>query len=56
MLGWVASFLVLAGVAAYLGFFTLFGAAATLAKIFMGVFLVLFVASGTLSVLRRPRA
>ena len=56
MLGWTATFLVLAGVAAYLGFFTLSGAAALLAKIFLGVFLILLIASGTISVLRRPHA
>lgn len=53
MLGWVASFLVLAAVAGYLGFFTLLGAAAVFAKIFMGVFLALLVVSGAMSVLRR---
>jgi len=56
MLGWVATFLVLAAVAAYLGFFALPGFAGLLAKIFMAVFLVLLVASGAMSVLRRPQA
>ncbi len=47
MLGWVLTFFVLALVAAYLGFFGLLGIAATVAKVFLAVFvLVLALVAG----------
>jgi uncharacterized membrane protein YtjA (UPF0391 family) len=45
MLGWAITFLVLALVAAYLGFFTFAGAAAMAAKVVLAVFLVLLALS-----------
>lgn len=45
MFGWAATFLVLALVALYLGFFALIGLAAILAKVFLLIFLVLMVVS-----------
>jgi uncharacterized membrane protein YtjA (UPF0391 family) len=45
MLGWAFTFVVLALVAAYLGFFTFAGAAAMAAKIVLAVFLILLVLS-----------
>ena len=45
MLGWAITFLVLALVAAYLGFFTFAGAAALAAKVVLAVFLILLVLS-----------
>ncbi len=56
MLGWVFTFFVLSGVTAYLGFFALAGSAALIAKVFLGVFLVLLVASATMTVLARRKA
>lgn len=43
MLSWALMFLVVAVIAAVLGFGVIAGTAATIAKIFFGVFLVLFV-------------
>ncbi len=51
MLGWVFTFVVLALVAAYLGFFSLVGAGAIVAKVFLGVFVVLLALSLGMSVL-----
>lgn len=45
MIGWALTFLLLALVAAYLGFFSLAGAAAILAKVFLAIFLILLVVS-----------
>jgi len=45
MLSWSIFFLIIALVAALLGFSTIAGAAAGIAKILFGVFLVLFVVS-----------
>jgi len=45
MLGWALTFFVLALVAGYLGFFALAGLAATLAKLFLIVFVVLLIVS-----------
>ena len=45
MLGWAITFLVLALVAAYLGFFTFAGAAAMAAKVVLAVFLLLLALS-----------
>lgn len=53
MLGWVFTFFVLAIVAGYLGFFGLAGAAGLIAKVCLGIFLVLLVASLTMTVLAR---
>ena len=55
MLGWVLTFLVLSAVAAYLSFFALAGTAGIVAKVFLAVFLVLLVASATMTVLIRRR-
>jgi len=51
MLGWVVTFFVLAAVAGYLGFFGLAGTAGLIAKVFLGVFLVLLVASAAMTIL-----
>lgn len=53
MLSWAITFLVIAIVAAVLGFGGIAGAATGIAKILFGVFLVLFVLSFILG--RRPR-
>ena len=45
MLSWSAFFLIIALIAAVLGFSTIAGAAAGIAKILFGVFLVLFLVS-----------
>jgi len=45
MLSWSIFFLIIALVAAFLGFTTIAGAAAGIAKILFGVFLVLFLIS-----------
>lgn len=45
MLSWSVFFLVIALIAAFLGFTAIAGAAAGIAKILFGVFLVLFLAS-----------
>ncbi|RPI94841.1 MAG: DUF1328 domain-containing protein [Chloroflexi bacterium] len=45
MLSWSISFLIIALVAAFLGFSSIAGAAAGIAKLLFGVFLVLFVIS-----------
>ena len=45
MLGWAFTFVVLGLVAAYLGFFSLVGAGAVVAKVFLGVFVVLLALS-----------
>lgn len=45
MLSWSLFFLVVALVAAFLGFFSIAGAAAGIAKLLFGVFLVLFLIS-----------
>jgi len=55
MLGWVLTFFVLAVVAAYLGFFSLAGLAATLAKVFLVLFLALLALSAGMGIMRgRP--
>ncbi|MBV9992297.1 MAG: DUF1328 domain-containing protein [Alphaproteobacteria bacterium] len=53
MLGWALTFLVLSAVAGYLGFYALAGTAGLIAKVFLGVFLVLLVASAAVTVLGR---
>lgn len=45
MLSWSVFFLIVALIAAFLGFSSIAGAAAGIAKILFGVFLVLFLAS-----------
>jgi uncharacterized membrane protein YtjA (UPF0391 family) len=52
MLGWTLTFLFLAIVAAYLGFFGLGGMAATLVKFAFFAFAILVAASGLLGLLR----
>ncbi|HEX5280633.1 MAG TPA: DUF1328 domain-containing protein [Micropepsaceae bacterium] len=52
MLGWTLTFLFLAVVAAYLGFFGLGGMAATLVKIAFAVFVVLLAGSTLIGLLR----
>ncbi len=52
MLGWTLTFLFLAAVAAYLGFFGLGGMAATLVKIAFAVFVVLLAGSSLIGLLR----
>lgn len=52
MLGWTLTFLFLAVVAAYLGFFGLGGMAATLVKIAFAVFVVLLAGSSLIGLLR----
>jgi uncharacterized membrane protein YtjA (UPF0391 family) len=52
MFGWAAAFLVLAVVAASLGFFGLVGLAAVFVKLLFGVFLILFAGSGLLGLIR----
>jgi len=55
MLGWALVFFLLALVAGYLGFFALAGISATLAKLFLIVFVVLLIVSAFSSALRgRP--
>ena len=49
MLGWSLTFFALAVVAAYLGFFSLAGLAATAAKVFLVLFLVLLAVSAGMS-------
>ena len=51
MLGWALTFFVLAVVATYLGFFSLAGAAAMAAKVFLVLFLILLVISVGMSTL-----
>lgn len=45
MLGWALTFLILALVAAYMGFFALAGLAASIAKLLLLVFVVLLIVS-----------
>jgi uncharacterized membrane protein YtjA (UPF0391 family) len=52
MFGWAAAFLVLAVVAAYLGFFGLVGLAAVFVKLLFVVFLILLAGSGLLGLIR----
>ena len=52
MLGWALTFLVVALIAAVLGFTTIAGAAMGVAKILFFVFLVLFVVSLIMSMVR----
>jgi len=52
MFGWAGAFLVLAVVAASLGFFELVGLAAVFVKLLFGVFLILFAGSGLLGLIR----
>ena len=52
MFGWAATFLVLAVVAASLGFFGLVGLAAVFVKLLFGVFLILFAGSSLLGLIR----
>ena len=52
MVGWTLTFLFLAAVTAYLGFFGLGGMAATLVKIAFTVFVVLLAGSGLIGLLR----
>lgn len=52
MIGWTLTFLFLAAVTAYLGFFGLGGMAATLVKIAFTVFVVLLAGSGLIGLLR----
>jgi uncharacterized membrane protein YtjA (UPF0391 family) len=52
MLGWALTFLVVALIAAVLGFTTIAGAAIGVAKILFFVFLVLFVVSLVMSLMR----
>jgi uncharacterized membrane protein YtjA (UPF0391 family) len=52
MFGWAATFLVLALVAAYLGFFGLAGLAAVFVKLLFVVFLILLAGSGLLGLIR----
>ena len=55
MIGWALAFLVLAVVAAYMGFYGLAGMAAIVAKLLLGVFLFLLTVSVFSSALRgRP--
>ena len=49
MLGWAVTFFVLAVVAAYLGFFSLAGIGAILAKLFLAVFAILLVVSAAMA-------
>jgi len=51
MLGWTLTFFILALVAGYLGVFALAGLAATLAKLFLIVFVVLLIVSAFSSAL-----
>lgn len=52
VLGWTLTFLFLAVVAAYLGFFGLGGMAATLVKFAFAVFVVLLAGAGLIGLLR----
>jgi uncharacterized membrane protein YtjA (UPF0391 family) len=55
MLGWALAFLVLALIAAYMGFYGLAGMAAVIAKLLLVVFLILLVVSAFSGALRgRP--
>jgi len=55
MLGWALTFLILALVAGYLGFFSLAGMAATVAKLLLIVFVILLIVSAFSGALRsRP--
>jgi uncharacterized membrane protein YtjA (UPF0391 family) len=56
MPGWAITFVILALIAAYLGFFTLSGIAAIAAKIVLAVFVILLAASVAVSFIgtRRP--
>jgi uncharacterized membrane protein YtjA (UPF0391 family) len=55
MLGWALTFLILALVAAYMGFFALAGLAASIAKLLLIVFVVLLIVSAFSGALRgRP--
>ena len=55
MLGWALTFLILALVASYMGFFALAGLAATVAKLLLVVFLILLIVSAFSGALRmRP--
>ena len=56
MLGWAITFLVIALIAAVLGFSEVAGAATSIAWILAVVFLVLFVASLIFGQIRRPSA
>jgi uncharacterized membrane protein YtjA (UPF0391 family) len=53
MFGWTVTFLILAGIAAYLGFLGLTGLAAVFVKFLLLIFLMLLAASGFLSLIRR---
>jgi len=55
MFGWAAAFLILAVVAASLGFFGLAGLAAVLVKLLFVVFLILLAGSGLLGWIRGER-
>ena len=56
MLGWALTFLILALVAAYMGFFALAGLAASIAKLLLIVFVVLLIVSAFSGALRgRPQ-
>ena len=55
MLGWALTFLILALVAGYMGFFLMDGLAASIAKLLLVVFLVLLIVSAFSGVIRgRP--
>ena len=55
MLGWALTFLILALVAGYMGFFSLAGVAATIAKLLLIVFVILLIVSAFSGALRgRP--
>jgi uncharacterized membrane protein YtjA (UPF0391 family) len=56
MLRWALTFLVIALIAALLGFFSVAGTAADIAKVLFFVFLVLFVVSLIFGGVRRPVA
>jgi uncharacterized membrane protein YtjA (UPF0391 family) len=54
MLGWALTFLVIAIIAALFGFGTVAGTSYTIAKVLFFLFLVLFVLSLIVGVVRRP--
>lgn len=54
MLGWAITFLIIALIAAVLGFSSIAGAATGIAKILFVVFLVLFLISAIMGGVRRP--
>ena len=56
MLGWAVTFLLIALVAAVLGFGGIAGASAGIAKLLFGVFLVLFIVSLIFGRVRSPSA